>query len=440
MSTISLKALTPIVVGCDYARTLQGNTPAGVAGTGFTGSETLTATLSLGQGLASVLSPTVAWSSASACQFVLSITAAQSAGLSIDATYYGLVEASSGGATFPIAAFYLPTLPSPSAQAAAIPPDLITVPYAAQLLAQLSLTEAQFEAIPTLITAASDAIRSWCNRRFDQGTVTEDAAVSLYGEIRLDRPPVNVIQRIQCGPRVALTASNATADSAWIYPAATGDQTIGVAITGIVLNWISAGAVSTSTITFADLADQRISTLATAIGAVGSGWSATADSTLGDWPISEIVNLQTGEGAGPDDQPYAAGQYLVYSQNLTNYWPNPDNGENTAIYRVGRLDGISAAMRWGPGGDSLWADGYGGGSLWPGRVRVTYNGGFAAVPREVQLACVELVKAQLDRLGTTLLLQSETAGEYSYTINPDQVMALPPHVLQGLSRYRITNA
>jgi hypothetical protein len=270
--------------------------------------------------------------------------------------------------------------------------------------------------------------------------VVEDVQVELYGEIRLARPPINKIMRIQSYPLTALTVSNGTADTAWVYAATTGDLASGLTITGLTLNWISAGVVSTSTVTFSSLADQRISTLATAIDAVGSGWSATADPTLGDWPVSELLNTPEGAGAGPDDQPYGATQYLVYSRNLTTYYPNVDGGERTGLYVVGRQQGSSDAQRWGPGGETVF-DGYGyGGGRWPDRVKVTYDGGFATIPREVQLATVELAKQQLHRLGIDLTLRSETAGEYSYTIDPAQVDALPKWVLQALSRHRITNA
>src|SRR6185437_8641612 len=105
-------------------------------------------------------------------------------------------------------------------------------------------------------------IRSWCNRRFDQSTVVEEVPL-IGGLIRLSWPPINYIQRIQCRPDVALTVSNAAADTAWIYPATTGDVAGGLTITGLVLNWEVSGAAQSSTITYADLADQKISTLAT---------------------------------------------------------------------------------------------------------------------------------------------------------------------------------
>jgi hypothetical protein len=342
------------------------------------------------------------------------------------------VEATRAGVTYPIAAFYLPTLPTPGAQAAASPPDLVSIPAAARLLAQLGLGEPQWESIPTLITASSDAIRSWCNRRFDQGTVIEEVPIEYDGTIRLARPPINSIRRIQCRPQVALTVANATASAAWIDLATTGDVASGQTITGMILNWEAGGITSTQTIAYAN--NETITALAAAINAVGSGWTATADGVLGAWPVAEIMDGLASKGAGPLDARGA--EFHVYSQNVSNARFVADDGQRTGMVWVGWRWGYGDAGRWGPGGESIFGDA----GTHDNRVKVTYDGGFAVVPGEVQLATVELAKAQLARLRSDLTLRSETAADYSYEINEEQVKALPTHVLQGLSRHRLTNA
>lgn len=437
--SLSAPATTLTVVqGAALARTLQGVNLDGTTPTQFLGTDTLTATVWLAQAEASITTPTAAWSNAAACQVAISLTGTQTASLALDTTYNLQVFATRSGTTYCIAWLYLQVLPAAGSQAAASPPDLITGPYAAQLLAQLSLTEAQLEAVPTLITAASDAIRSWCNRRFDQGTVTEELPVvsggELDGVIRLSRPPINYIQRIQCFPSAALTVANTTANAAWIYPATTGDVASGQTITGLVLNWISGGVTSSSTITYA--AGQTINSLATAIGAVGSGWTATADTVLGAWPVTEIIDGLASKGAASGDEPDDGAIFHVYAEDITDSRFVADDGQNTGMVWVGRRWGDSVDWRWGPDAPA-WTDA---GASDDGRVKVTYNGGYATIPREVQLACVELVKSQLSRLGTEMLIRSETAADYSYTINDSQILALPTPVLQGLVRYRITNA
>ena len=69
---------------------------------------------------------------------------------------------------------------------------------------------------------------------------------------------------------------------------------------------------------------------------------------------------------------------------------------------VGRRWSYGDAARWGPGGNDLSDDGRGGGGDL-GRSRSRHNGGYATTPRDIQQACVELVKQQLNRLGTDLI-------------------------------------
>lgn len=440
MSTINLKILPPCIPGTAYARTLQGNTSGGIAGTGFLSSDTLTATISPGQGLASLFSPTVAWFDAASCQFTVTMTAAQTTGLAIDDNYLLEVFAARGGGDrWPVAAAYLPTLPVAGSQAAATPPDLVTLPYAVRLLGSVQLTEPQWESVPDLISASSTAFRSFCNRSFTQATYIEELPVitgATAGTIRLRETPVNWIQRIQCRPTPALTVSNGTADAAWVYLQASGDASVwsNLTITGLVLNWESGGVVSNTPVVYSSLADQRLNTLASAIVAVGSGWTASAP-TLGNLPVSELMDGLASKGAGPADQPFGAAVFHVYEDNITTAQFDPDDGQNTGIVWVGR-QGADAAMRWGPGGEMLFDIAT---PAW-GRVKTTYNGGFAAIPEEIQLAVVELVKYQLFRLKAPLGLVSETADKYSYTIDRGMLHALPPWVIEVLYRYRITNA
>lgn len=436
--TVALKTLPPATWGADYTRLLQGKDPDGTVPINFLPTDGLSATVSAGQGLPSILSPTVTWTSAPQCQFSFFIPAAQMQSLAIDGIYLFNVEATRGPSIVPIATGYLPVIPAPAGQASAVPPDLATIPYAARLLAKLNLTETELEMIPSLITASSNAIRSWCNRRFDQGTVVEEVPVinnggEMDGTIRLARPPINFIQRIQARPSVALTVSNGTADTAWVYQATTGDL-LSQAITGLVLNWTSSGVLSSQTITYA--ANMTVVGLASAINAIGSGWSATSDNTYGSWPVTEIMDGLPSKGAGPNDEPFGAAQFHVYSRTITDARFVADDGQRTGMVWVGRRWGGGIDRSWGPGAE-IFADTPG---MDRGKVKVTYNGGFATVPPELQLACVELAKAQMIRLRTDLILTSERGIDYQYTIDPKLIMAIPTEVLQAISRHRITNA
>lgn len=429
---IGPSTILSVVQGATLTRTLQGFNEDGTIPTQFLGTDTLTGTVFLAQAEPPIVSLTPVWFLATSCQVTVTLTSAQTSTLSIDTLYNLQVFATRGGITYCVAWLYLQILPAAGSQTSAAPPDLVTGPYAAQLLASLVLTPAQLEMIPTLITASSNAIRSYCNRRFDQGVYVEDCPVELDGTIRLKNPPINQILRTQAQPTMALTVTNpsTSVQIARCYLTVTGDAVAGQTITGLTLVSVASGVQTTTPIVYS--AGQTIASLATAINSVGGGWLAMADSVLGQWPVTEMIEGLIAQGGSQSDN---GALFAVYAQDLSNVRFHPDDGQLTGIVWCGQqYSGLGP--RWGPG----WAVFDSGGSSTMGRVKVTYNGAFAVVPPQIQLGCVELAKMQLLRLRTDLLLVSETAGQYSYTINPRLLLALPPEVLGGIAAYRITNA
>lgn len=424
-------------LGMDYARNIQIYNLDGTIPTVWLNTDTLTATISPGQGLPSVFSPTATWVNAPLGQIQLAMGNAQTALLSIDAQYWVEITGTRSGTTYPLAWMWCQVLPAAGSQAAATPPDLITLQYANRMLGSLNLNPTQFEMLPDLVTTCSAAWRRWCTRRFNKQDATstdyiftEMCEVTLDGSIRLKEIPINYIQRIQTNPTLALTASNPTANSAWMYAATTGDIASGQTITGLVLNWESGGTTSSQTILFSSLATQAISSLASAISAVGSGWTATADPVLGQLPVTQLIDLDTSFGASPNDVPYGFMGLNVFSSNITGIYFHPDDGQLTGIVYVGRQTN-DLGPQWGPYyGDSL--------SVQPtqGRVLVTYNGGFQTIPKEVQIGCLELVKACLLRLKTDEMLKSEKAKDYAYELI-SQMDAIPHHVRQWMALYKI---
>ncbi len=311
------------------------------------------------------------------------------------------------------------------------PPDLITAQYAYDLLAILPLTPAQLAAVPTIITAASNAIQSWCNRTFAQAVYTEFCPVELNGTIRLKNPPINQITRVQTQPTSALTVQNpsTSVQAARCYLTVTGDAVAGQTVTGLTLVSVSSGVATTTPIAFTS--NETIIGLAGAINAV-SGWLAVADPVLGLWPVTELLEGLIAQGTGNQDQ---GATFNVLAVDLTNVRFHPDDGQLTGIIWTGQqYSGLGP--RWGPGWQEY--DDYGG---WQGGgVKVTYNGGFATIPAQIQLGCVEFVQNELYRLKMDPTLISETGGQYSYTINPRWLNFLSMESVRTIAAYRITNA
>lgn len=440
MSTSAPFSLPTLFVaqGGTLTRTLQLKDLDGSLPTQLLATDTLSGTVFVGQAEAAAVSFTPTWVSATAGTVQVSLTATQTASLSVDTTYNLQVFVTRSGITYLVGWCWLLVGPAAGSQVAATPADLITYPYLSQMLGAIVLTQPQAEQLPTLVSAASAAVRSWCNRTITQNTYVETVPVSnVDGTVRLRETPVNFVSRVQNLPVVALSVSNTAADSAWVSVNATGDVITGQTIVGLYLNDETAGVTTQTAVDFAT--NMTITGLATAISAV-SGWSATAstDSTIANLPVTEIYDLFGSKGAGANDAPYTGAEFHVFSSNITNSRPHPDDGQRTGVWWVGVQYGNTGGIgpQWGP--DWMEFDGLTA-SPGVGVVKVTYNGGFAAIPREVQLATVELIKHELDRLKSDLTLASESAGDYSYTLR-DQVDALPRHVLQGLSRYRNTNA
>ncbi len=309
-------------------------------------------------------------------------------------------------------------------------PDLITDGYAVSVLQVGNLTTAQLEAIPILIPAASAAVRKWCmDRDFTQQTYTEDYLVALNGEIRLNQVPINQILRIQSELDNALNVQNNSAQTAQVYFTLTGDVATGQTITGLTLSSITNGVQSTPTVSFTT--NETIGALATAINLVGGGWSASTTGNYTQWPVTELVGGLIAQGATPSESCSLG----VFSQDISTARFHPDEGQLTGIIYCGEQVG-GTGPRWGPDWIGWVDEGPDASSL----VRVTYNAGFAVIPQSVQLATAEVVKMMLLRLGTDLLLQTETGGEYSYAIAYQMIKWLPPHIMQALSQYVIQNA
>lgn len=407
----------------------------------FAAGSTVSATLWSSPSGAVLSNPTATWftnggaqTGYAQAQVALAIPGSQTSALDPAGEYFVNIVVTQTGSPIIVAQSRILISPAPG-NAAPATPDLISADYCRGLLqSSQSLTARQIDAIPTLVTAASAAVRKFCARDFTQATYVEQVPVELNGTIRLREFPVNGISRIQCYPSVALTVTNTAAASAWVSQAFTGSIGDTLTITGMTLNWQDGGGTYSRTITYTS--DMTIAGLASTIGAVGSGWVAVADPVLGQWPVTEIFDGTSSKGAGPNDTPDGAAEFNVYAENVTDARPHPDDGEKTGVWWIGRQVGPDQGPQWGPD----WA-------AWDitnqpstARVKVTYNGGYATVPYEVQLAVCELVKFQLDRLKTELLLQGEGAADYNYSISPNMIMAIPPHVMQALSRYRSTMA
>lgn len=429
-----LASTLTVVQGATVTRVMQIYAEDGSVPTQFLGSDVLTGTVWLAENEPAIVTFTPTWFNAASAQVTVSVLGPQTAMLAIDTTYNLQVFVTRDGVSYCVIWAYLQVLPTAGSQSPASPPDLISGAYCAQMLQALLLSGAQLEQVPQLITAASQAVRRWCgDRDFSQLQYTEEYTVAWDGRVRLNQIPVNQVLRVQgeLDDAIQVTLSNPQASNAWAQFAITGDYTSGQTITGLNLVSIIGGVQATASIPWASLPNgpsSLISALGTAIDAAGSGWACYVNSQYGGWSVSELTGFTTAKGAI-----YGLGAVgQVYSEDL----PNASlHDQTTGMLYVGRqYRGLGP--RWGPDWPVFDAPAAAAPSS---QVKVTYSAGFATIPPVVQLATAELVKWQLERLKTDTTLQSESAGQYSYSL-VGAISALPLYVQKGLAQYRLTSA
>lgn len=280
-------------------------------------------------------------------------------------------------------------------------PDLITTSRATQHPTLASLNSTNPGYLASLITASSDSIRRATHRDFTQASYTEYHSGGIYVRepLRLRQFPVVQISRVATRPRPALRVLNADATT---NQRATAETTP----TSLRLVRIASAVTTASDLPFATYS--TIASLASAVNAVGNGWSAVALDSFGNWPSADLKPLQgaasaLGQGASlelytEDVYPFAnwpVGEADCDDDAVAGWRLDDETGELFARLPRGRLN-----------------------------VRIDYTAGFATVPQAVQEACVQLV---LDLYNAGLVnntLKKATLGSGSFELKEQSTTAV----------------
>jgi hypothetical protein len=397
----------------------------------YTSGSVLSASVSQGQGQAAIFSPTVAWVNSALGIFSLSMPGSGLALLDPAGEYYVLVTETTAGIPVGVWEGRLKVFSTPGSTVL-LPPDLITYDYAMAAMSELSLSDTQRDFVPFVVSAASQAIRRHCRRNFDLRTnIVDWLDIALDGTVRLYQVPVQIVTRCQAPPSQALQVYNnsnsvQTAQCYFTYTGMYGSYSNPRTPTGLTLNWTSNGALSTTTINF--VANQTIDQLSALINAVGSGWTAQSTQPYGPWAVTELDGGFTAQGASLNAVP---GTGAIFNVLLDLGTPELDDYER-GFLQVGRLMQSSLAQTWGPGGDQLFSNNR---QRRLGRAKVTYTAGFSPIPPEIQYQCAQLVKWKTELGIQELLLKSETAADYAYTLQDQMIADMPYTVRTGLSQW-----
>lgn len=304
--------------------------------------------------------------------------------------------------------------------------DLITQAALQSALADSDLSAAELAQLPTLAANASSLIRKWCKRHFNRQTYDELYTVDPNSPLMLREFPVNAVVHLWSEPTEVLAVSNTSAavQRASAALATTGDVASGLVVTGLTLWWVASGVASSRAIAWTSLAPPTLASLAAAIAAVGQGWSATVAAGYESWAVADLRAPQGAQGCADGGE----ADFVVHVADVPFRLE-----ERTGFVAVGDSPADPwTSTRWGPSLETDWGDqdlrgGFGG-------YRVVYDAGFDAVPGAVQQACVEAVKAMIERTRTDTTLSSESDGTYSWDAR-ELVLALPAPVQQALSLY-----
>src|ERR1051325_1063290 len=163
--------------------------------------------------------------------------------------------------------------------------NLITRARAIYNLANRATTTDENNTLDALIAAVTDAIQKYCWRTFAATTYDEIYPGHDRPDLVMRNYPIISVERVACAPAPVVRVTNTSASNQ--------RATVKVTATGVQLIRVASGVSSTSTILFADQA--TLATLATAISALGNGWSATVIDTTDNLRAS--ADLRALQGA-----------------------------------------------------------------------------------------------------------------------------------------------
>lgn len=237
------------------------------------------------------------------------------------------------------------------------------IDHTSDLFNDLSLTSDQQDRLDALIAAGQAAIEKFLKRTIESTEHDEVLPVLQDGALCLSNFPVLSVARICDSKQSVLTLSNSSAQLSSCY----------VTSTGLSLNRTSSGTRTSNTLAFATY--KTVTTVAGAVTALGSGWSASATSGWESYPSTDLVE----------------GQFLNTTSDVSLYLWKDASSRFSVDYERG-----------------LIRSGFGAGD-----VRVIYTAGFASVPDDLQKVLADLAR---DAYDDSVSVVAESLSDYSYSL------------------------
>jgi hypothetical protein len=258
--------------------------------------------------------------------------------------------------------------------------DLITLARAKQNIQ--SITDSSQDALlTTLITAISDAIEKYCRRDFTSKSYDELYSGSGDHRLLLRGYPIQSVQSVRYRLVAVLKVTNTN-------QALNQQARVSVTSTGLTLTRVASGVSSTDTsVTWAG--NPTIQGVATAVNALGNGWSAQivgdpggtgGSGDYGLWPSADLyVKPSYGDGTSSQGALSARGVFAelrLHTYELSGWQLDPRGWLLRAIpYTDPELMHPE---------DLIWPVGI-------NNFRVQYTAGYTTIPESIQEAAAEWV-------------------------------------------------
>jgi len=280
--------------------------------------------------------------------------------------------------------------------------DLITRARAIQNLNDRATTSNENSTLDALVTAVSNAIKRYCRTDFFQQSYDELYSGAGQQRLLLRQIPIVSVARVAYGPYAVLRITNNDTTNQRASVAVSSATDTDVTGSGLTLVRVASGVVITDTsVTFAS--NVTMQGVATAINALGHGWSATALPAYASWPSADL-RIQ-----GALNCMSVYGEIKMHLIEISDFQVDRKRGW--------LIRGINALVTQWDDPMVVWTPGI-------DNYRVIYTAGYTTIPLDVQEAAAEWV--------STLFWQ--TKG------NPAVYPSIPPpHVALILDHYRQQN-
>ena len=286
------------------------------------------------------------------------------------------------------------------------------------LLAKYRFKSDEQSMVETFIVAARASMERYCNKYFLYGMYDHVLPVKQDGLVFLPAIPVDSVLSVMWDQQDAISISCEAVKAS-----------VTTSETSLILTSYTNGNIATEAIDYAD--NKSINDMVSAINEVG-GWTATATNGLGGFPSEDLISPINSSCAGGGTT-----QLAIWKESNTRYLFDQLSGR-VHLLAYGTSTPSSLWLTDGINKSDLYS-----GGQWPldgylsdtyRRARVIWNGGYQTMPANLVDVCATMVGQMYKQ--SNGLMQSETIGEYSYTLALANLNKLPVTERKILDSYK----